>query len=961
MTKNIFTICWCVSLAISVSSTHPLIAAPTITNLSPRGLQIGKPQTIVITGSDLSADTRLIIPAEVAAQAVKPGAKPGQIELEVTLSENVQPGLYAIRLANAKGVSSPAIVGVDWLPQVAMSDSLPAFPVALHGAIGGAEVLKAKFTGKQGQLLVIDCESQRLGSKLKPVVRLYDARGNQVAWSPPKAILGGDPRCEVVLPADGPYQIELHDQLYKSASPGFFRLKVGDLSYADLTLPLAVTLGSKQPVKFAATNLKQAADQDATSDSLPGQRPAKLPAAANFTGAAPQLTISDFPELLEAATSPGKLQQLSPAPVGISGTISAKGEEDKYQLTVTPGSKLRFSVVARQVGSPLDGVLSIRNEQGAQLASGDDRPGNSDPLVDFTVPAGTTKLQIALKDLSGAGGPEFVYRIEVQDQARPSFTLSLPTDKLTVPAGGTQVVPVQVARSNYAGPISLALENLPSQLHLQGDTIPAGATIGLLTLSADAGSPLAGLTRLVGRAQDASTQVARPARFDEFPGSDYQPYLREQLAYAISEPSPITVAWTAKEGEKLLLGAKFPAKVQLTRAAGTPGKVRIRLLTTQPMPKKTVKEGNKDKVVDDLDRALRLEGDPVLEATQSDATVNILVPADLPPQTWDLVLVADLLSADAKKTVTSIAAPVRTLATAAPFTIELAGSSAAEGKAGAGEAGQLTGKLVRQPGFNQPVVVTLESLPRGYTAPQVFVPADKSDFALPLTFAFGAKPGNLKGAKLVALAAPVTAASVRSNSVDVAVKVIPGEKPVAEQPKEVFEDDEKFIGLLTEGEGRAIPEMRDKYSGTYSLRVTPDGRSNAKLPNLGVKIRENPGPGEFRFIRFAWKKTGGNSICLQLNHDGAWGPPAAGTAGSGREGAKFRYHAGPGPECYGAALKIDDQLPGKFEVVTRDLFADFGEFTLTGLGFSPVDGNAALFDHIYLARQPSDFELLKKE
>jgi hypothetical protein len=161
---------------------------------------------------------------------------------------------------------------------------------------------------------------------------------------------------------------------------------------------------------------------------------------------------------------------------------------------------------------------------------------------------------------------------------------------------------------------------------------------------------------------------------------------------------------------------------------------------------------------------------------------------------------------------------------------------------------------------------------------------------------------------------------------------------------------------LTEGEGRAIPEMRDKYSGASSLRVAAGQKFNTALPNLGVKIRENPGPGEYRYIRFAWKKAGGNAICLQLNHDGTWGP-----GGTGREGAKFRYHAGPGGECYGASLVIDDKLPAKFEVVTRDLFADFGEFTLSGLAFSPVDGNAALFDHLYLGRQMADFELLKVE
>jgi hypothetical protein len=380
------------------------------------------------------------------------------------------------------------------------------------------------------------------------------------------------------------------------------------------------------------------------------------------------------------------------------------------------------------------------------------------------------------------------------------------------------------------------------------------------------------------------------------------------------------------------------------------------------MPRKKIKENNQDKEVDDLDRALRLEGDSVFPADQKDVAVNVLVPADLARQPWDLVLVADLLSADGKSAVASIAAPVRRLTTAVPFTIELAGATTVEGKAGAGETGKFTGKIARSAGFAQPLVVTLEGLPKGYSAPTVLVPAEQSEFALPVTFAFGSKPGELKGVKLVAVAAPVSTTSVKSNAIEVAVNVVAGERPAAEPPKEIFEDDEKFVALLTEGDGKAIPDQRDKYSGSYSLRVTPGQRFSTNLPMLGVNIRENPGPGEYRYIRFAWKKAGGNSICLQLNHDGTWGPSPPGTTGTGREGAKFRYHAGPGGECYGASLVISDKLPApKFEVVTRDLFADFGEFTLSGLAFSPVDGNAALFDHLYLGRQMEDFELLKVE
>ena len=48
-----------------------------------------------------------------------------------------------------------------------------------------------------------------------------------------------------------------------------------------------------------------------------------------------------------------------------------------------------------------------------------------------------------------------------------------------------------------------------------------------------------------------------------------------------------------------------------------------------------------------------------------------------------------------------------------------------------------------------------------------------------------------------------------------------------------------------------------------------------------------------------------------------------------------------------APVRVADQLPGEWVVVTRDLYADNGDFTLNGLALSPVDGEFALFDHIY--------------
>ena len=93
---------------------------------------------------------------------------------------------------------------------------------------------------------------------------------------------------------------------------------------------------------------------------------------------------------------------------------------------------------------------------------------------------------------------------------------------------------------------------------------------------------------------------------------------------------------------------------------------------------------------------------------------------------------------------------------------------------------------------------------------------------------------------------------------------------------------------------------------------------------------------------------------MQLNHDGNWGPTE-------KASGKFRYHAGPGPEPFGASILVENKLPTGWVAVTRDLYADFGEFTWTGIALSPVDGEFALFDHIYLGRTTRDFELVKSK
>src|SRR4029079_7310593 len=118
-----------------------------------------------------------------------------------------------------------------------------------------------------------------------------------------------------------------------------------------------------------STNVRASTELNAVEWTVPGETVARIPVAERLTGAEPRVAVSDFTELIETTSADGKLQELLAAPIAVSGRLGTVGEEDKYVIAVSPKQKLRFDVVARQFGSPLDGVLTVRKEDGEQVAS----------------------------------------------------------------------------------------------------------------------------------------------------------------------------------------------------------------------------------------------------------------------------------------------------------------------------------------------------------------------------------------------------------------------------------------------------------------------------------------------------------------------------------------------------------------------------------------------------------------
>jgi hypothetical protein len=158
--------------------------------------------------------------------------------------------------------------------------------------------------------------------------------------------------------------------------------------------------------------------------------------------------------------------------------------------------------------------------------------------------------------------------------------------------------------------------------------------------------------------------------------------------------------------------------------------------------------------------------------------------------------------------------------------------------------------------------------------------------------------------------------------------------------------DPLFPQLMNDGGGEpgtVTREDRDVFAGVEAARVTPMQKYRSMLPGWNFKIVEKPTKaGEFRYLRFAWKKSGGGGIMIQF-HD-----PARSWA--------FRYFAGRNVQGWQPAMSVSDKLPGEWEVVTRDLFKDWGAITLTGFALTPFDGTGGLFDHMLLGRTVEDLD-----
>ena len=140
--------------------------------------------------------------------------------------------------------------------------------------------------------------------------------------------------------------------------------------------------------------------------------------------------------------------------------------------------------------------------------------------------------------------------------------------------------------------------------------------------------------------------------------------------------------------------------------------------------------------------------------------------------------------------------------------------------------------------------------------------------------------------------------------------------------------------------GESRVETAEVFSGKSAVRIVPLQRFRSHLPGWNYRIVEKPSPGEYRYVRWAWKADGCAGTMVQFHIASGW---------------SVRYCAGNNDPGWGAKQLAQDP-PRHWVVVTRDLFADFGECTVTGIALAAFRGKAAYFDHVYFGRTLDDLD-----
>jgi hypothetical protein len=432
------------------------------------------------------------------------------VVMQVAIDPNATPTEREIRLRSPAGLTNPLRFEVGTLPEaleeeVNDPDSNPLLgptpiydlPIVLNGQIKPGDVDRFRFRARRGQKLVMDAQARRLMPYLADAVpgwfqatlALYGPNGKQVAFAD-NGRFQPDPVICYEVPANGIYELEIRDALYRGREDFVYRLAAGELPLVTRMFPLGARIGSSAIASIAGWNLPVSQLELDARPSADGVRRTIL-VSGEYLSDPVSYAVDDLPECNETEPNDDRDNAQSVTlPIIVNGRVNRPGDVDVYSFKGYVGEEVVAEVIARRLGSPLDSFLQLTDASGNVLAWNDDHEDpeaglvthHADSYLRARLPKDGT-YYARLSDVQHHGGDDYAYRLRL-GPPRPDFALRMTPSSVSAPVGRGAPIDVHVVRKDgFDGPIELGLRNAPAGFRLDGARVPAGRDHVRMTLA----------------------------------------------------------------------------------------------------------------------------------------------------------------------------------------------------------------------------------------------------------------------------------------------------------------------------------------------------------------------------------------------------------------------------------------------------------------------------------------------
>ncbi len=364
-------------------------APPVLNTVFPAGGQVGTSVEVTVTGSNLQGLQTL--------HCNVPGVRCERLEpsrFRLMIPASSPPGLCDLWAVGDNGVSAPRTIAIgnradqsEAEPNDALSAATPVpLDVVINGQIDKAgDSDHFRFEAKQGQRVVFECWAERIDSRLRSVLELFDETGRRLAVN--RGYFGIDPLIDFRVPADGSYVVKVQDLTSSGSAEHGYRLDIDTGPRVAFSVPSVIQRGKAARVALYGWNLGDQSRQPAQrlSENRGGDPPRRTaePRTLGKHGAAgtsPSRTLDGF-DRIEVAI-PASLAEASwPLPVRLQ-PAQAVLERASFPFLL-PGSHAPVVIGLTDVPVVLDRTdnhsptsaqeIAIPFEVSGQLVAGDER------------------------------------------------------------------------------------------------------------------------------------------------------------------------------------------------------------------------------------------------------------------------------------------------------------------------------------------------------------------------------------------------------------------------------------------------------------------------------------------------------------------------------------------------------------------------------------------------------------